>query len=262
MTEGTGIPTVKLPGGAGMPLLGFGTWQARGSKGRDAVREALRVGYRHLDTATGYRNEREVGAALRDSGVPRSEVFITTKLPPENAGAERRTITESLRDLGTDYVDLWLIHWPPRRSASPEVWQAFRDIRDEGLARAIGVSNYSIRQIDELIAATGEAPAVNQIPWSPSQYDAGLVSASRERGVVVEGYSPLLGTSLRDPALTEVAAAHSVTPAQVVLRWHLQHEVVAIPKSVRPERIAENFDISGFELDGAEMSRIDGLGHR
>ncbi|MBO0868785.1 MAG: aldo/keto reductase [Micromonosporaceae bacterium] len=243
-----------------MPLLGFGTWQARGSAGRDAVREALRVGYRHLDTATGYRNQRDVGAALRDSGVPRSEVFITTKLPPENAGAERRTITESLRELGTDYVDLWLIHWPPRRSASPEVWQAFREIRDQGLVRDIGVSNYSIGQVDELVAASGEAPAVNQIPWSPSQYDAGLLAGSRERGVVVEGYSPLVGTSLRDSVLSEVAASHGVTAAQVVLRWHLQHGVVAIPKSVRPERIAENFGVFGFELDASEMARIDELG--
>jgi 2,5-diketo-D-gluconate reductase A len=262
MTEVTKTPNVSLGGGGVIPLLGFGTWQAQGQRGYDAVRHALRAGYRHLDTATFYRNESEVGRAVRDSGVPRAEVFITTKLPPGRAGSERRTISESLRELGTDYVDLWLIHWPPGGEASPEVWQRLLGIRDEGLARAVGVSNYSVRQIDELTAATGEAPAVNQIPWSPAQYDGPLVAAHRERGVVVEGYSPFKGSDLGDPVLRAVAAAHGVTPAQVVLRWHLQHEIVVIPKSVTPERIAANFDIFGFELTGEEMARIDGLGRR
>jgi diketogulonate reductase-like aldo/keto reductase len=245
-----------------MPLLGFGTWQAQGRRADEAVRYALQVGYRHIDTATMYRNEAEVGRAVRDSGVPREEVFITTKLPPGRAGRERQTIGESLRELGTDHVDLWLVHWPPRDRALPEMWQRFLAIRDEGLARAVGVSNYDIRQIDELTEATGETPAVNQIPWSPFGYDSRVLAAHRERGVVVEGYSPFKGSDLRHPVLVEIAARHGKTPAQVVLRWHIQHEVVVIPKSVTPARIAENFDIFDFTLTEVELARIDALGRR
>ena len=259
MTGATQTPTVALRDGAAIPLLGFGTWQAQGQRGYDAVRRALDVGYHHLDTATFYRNEAEVGRAVRDSGVPRNEVFITTKLPPGRAGQARETIAASLSELDTDHVDLWLIHWPPG-GAHPEIWQQLLAIRDEGLARSVGVSNYSVGQIDELIAATGEAPALNQIPWSPSQYDAGLLAASRERGVVVEGYSPFKSTNLRHPVLGAIAAAHGVTAAQVVLRWHLQHEVVVIPKSVTPDRIAENFAIFDFTLTDEELTRIDALG--
>jgi len=254
------MPSVALRDGGSMPLLGFGTWQATGRRGYEAVRSALRIGYRHLDTATFYRNEAEVGRAVRDSGVPRAEVFITTKLPPSRAGRERQTIAASLRELATDYVDLWLVHWPPGDRARPETWRQLLAIRDEGLARAVGVSNYSIRQLDELISATGEAPAVNQIPWSPFGYDRRVAAAHRERGVVLEGYSPFKGSDLRHPVLSEIAGRHGVTPAQVVLRWHIQHEVVVIPKSVTPERIAENFDILSFTLSDAEMSRIDALG--
>ena len=260
MTGVTEIPTVKLRGGVDMPLLGLGTWQAQGRKGYEAVRYALEIGYRHLDTATFYGNEAEVGRAVRDSGVPRDEVFVTTKLPPGRAGQERRTIAESLRALEMDRVDLWLIHWPPRGAAKPETWQQLLAIRDEGLARAVGVSNYSIGQIDEVTGATGEAPAVNQIPWSPYHYDAGSLAAHRERGIVVEGYSPFKNSDLRAPVLVEIAEAHGVTPAQVVLRWHIQHRTVVIPKSVRPERIRENLDVFGFTLSDAEISRIDSLG--
>ncbi|TMM35704.1 MAG: aldo/keto reductase [Actinobacteria bacterium] len=242
-----------------MPLLGFGTWQATGRRGYAAVLEALRVGYRHLDTATFYGNETEVGRAVRDSGVPRDEVFVTTKMPPGRAGRERQTLAESLRQLGMDRVDLWLVHWPPGDRARLGTWREFLALRDEGLARSVGVSNYSIRQIDELTEATGAAPAVNQIPWSPFQYDAGLLAAHRERGVVVEGYSPFKGSDLRHRVLAGIASAHGVTPAQVVLRWHVQHEVVVIPKSVTPARIKENFDVLGFELTAEEMAAIDGL---
>jgi diketogulonate reductase-like aldo/keto reductase len=260
MTSVTEIPTVRLRGGVAMPVLGFGTWQAQGRRGYEAVRYALELGYRHLDTATFYRNEDEVGRAVRDSGVPREEVFITTKLPPGRAGRERQTIAESLRQLGTEYVDLWLVHWPPGDRARPELWQQLLGVRDEGLAHAVGVSNYSTRQIDELTEATGEAPAVNQIPWSPFRHEPRLLVAHRERGVVVEGYSPFKGSDLSHPVLREVGAAHGVTPAQVVLRWHIQHEVVVIPKSVTRERIAENLDVLGFTLTESEMSRIDALG--
>jgi diketogulonate reductase-like aldo/keto reductase len=260
MTSVTEIPTVRLRGGVAMPVLGFGTWQAQGRRGYEAVRYALELGYRHIDTATMYRNEDEVGRAVRDSGVPREEVFITTKLPPGRAGRERQTIAESLRELAMDHVDLWLVHWPPGDRARPETWQQLLAIRDDGLAHAVGVSNYSIRLIDELTEATGEAPAVNQIPWSPAQHDARVLAAHRERGVVVEGYSPFKGSDLRHPVLREIAAGHGVTPAQVVLRWHIQHEIVVIPKSVTKERIAENLNVFGFALSEAEMARIDALG--
>jgi diketogulonate reductase-like aldo/keto reductase len=256
------METVNLPGGGSMPLLGFGTWQISGREAYEAVKHALAVGYRHIDTATMYANEDQVGRALRDSGLPRGEVFVTTKLPPRRANRARRTIEESLRALGTDYVDLWLIHWPPGGKASADVWAELLAIRDAGLARAVGVSNYSTGQIDELIAASGEAPAVNQIRWSPPLYDAATVREHRERGVVLEGYSPFRAGNLRDPVLTEIAAAHGVTPAQVVLRWHLEHGIVAIPKSARPERIESNFDIFGFSLSADEVARIDALGSR
>ena len=190
---------------------------------------SLEIGYRHIDTATMYRNETEVGRAVHDSGLDRHDVFITTKLAPENVGRERATLDASLRALGTDYVDLWLIHWPPRGSASLRVWEQFLAVRNAGLARAVGVSNYSPAQIDELIRTSGEGPPINQIPWSLPQYDPRLLAAMRERGVIVEEYSSLKGTNLRDKTLVQVAEQHSVTPAQVVLRWHLQHGIPVIP---------------------------------
>jgi diketogulonate reductase-like aldo/keto reductase len=259
MAPVTQIPTVDLGGGLTMPMVGFGTWQLGGRRAYEAIRYALDVGYRHIDTATMYRNEREVGQALQDSGLDRGDVFVTTKLQPSNAGRARAALSESLRALETDYVDLWLIHWPPRRQASVPLWREFLVLRDEGLCRSVGVSNYNIAQIDELIATTGEHPAVNQIRWSPSQYDPALLAAHADRGVAVEGYSPLKGTRLRDPALTEIAARHQVTPAQVVLRWHLEHGITVIPKSSRPDRIKTNFDLLSFSLTPAEVARLDRL---
>jgi diketogulonate reductase-like aldo/keto reductase len=191
--------------------------------------------------------------------VDRADVFVTTKLPPGNAGRARVTIEESLKALGTDYVDLWLVHWPPRGPSLVPLWRDFVAARDDGLTRAIGVSNYGIRQIDELTGATGEHPAVNQIPWSPSRYDAGLLTAHGHRGVALEGYSPLKGTRLRDRTLAEIAAKYGVTPAQVVLRWHIDTGVIVIPKSAQPERIEQNFDIFGFSLTPEEITRISNL---
>lgn len=260
MTASAAQPTVALPNDVRMPLVGFGTWQATGRKGYDAVLEALAAGYRHLDTATMYGNEAEVGRALRDSGVPRSEVFVTTKLAPQDAGRERKVIAASLAALGTDHVDLWLIHWPPGASAGVDTWREFLAVREEGLARAVGVSNYDVGQLDQLIEATGEAPAVNQIPWSPSLHDPDQLAENRRRGVAVEGYSPFKNTNLDDPVLTRIAAAHGVSPAQVVLRWHIQREIVVIPKSVTPERIRANFDVFDFALSEAEAREIDALG--
>jgi diketogulonate reductase-like aldo/keto reductase len=254
--------TTTLPGGVEMPAVGLGTWELTGEAGRAAMTHALRAGYRHLDTATGYGNETEVGQALRSSGVPREEVFLTTKLPPGAAGRERATIEESLRSLRVDHVDLWLVHWPPDGTSRPQTWEQMLSARDDGLARAVGVSNYSTAEIDELVAATGEGPAVNQVPWGPSRYDARLLQEHRDRGVVVEGYSPLKNSRPGDPAIADVAEAHGVTPEQVVLRWHIQHGVVVIPKSATPERIERNLDLFGFALDDDEMSRVDGLGGR
>jgi 2,5-diketo-D-gluconate reductase A len=252
-------PTVSLGPDLAMPLLGLGTWQMRGGECRRAVRHAIDAGYRHLDTATMYRNESEIGKAVRESGIPREELFITTKLAPNDAGRERRTLEASLRALGTDYVDLWLIHWPPGGRASAQTWKEFLALRDEGKTQAVGVSNYHVSQIDELTQTSGQTPQVNQIRWGPSLYDAGAVAEHRRRGVVVEGYSPFKTTNLRDPVLTEIAERHGVGPAQVVIRWHIDHEVVVIPKSASPERIAANLDVFGFSLDEADLRRIDGL---
>ncbi|MGY1664867.1 aldo/keto reductase [Geodermatophilus sp. SYSU D00696] len=255
------VPAVPLDGGGAMPLLGFGTWQLTGAACYDAVRTALDAGYRHLDTATMYRNETEVGRALRDAGVDRDEVFVTTKLPPREAGRAEQTLTASLAALGLDAVDLWLVHWPPG-GAGEQLWERFVAAREAGRARAVGVSNYSLQQLDRLTQATGVTPQVNQVSWAPALYDAAVEAGHRERGVVLEGYSPFKNTDLRDQVLREVADAHGVTPAQVVLRWHLEHGVVVIPKSATPERIRANLAIGGFSLAREEVARVDGLARR
>jgi diketogulonate reductase-like aldo/keto reductase len=226
------------------------------------VRAALQAGYRHIDTATMYGNESEVGRALADSGLDRDAVFLTTKLPSGRADRERATLAASLRALGTGHIDLWLVHWPPPGRKLCHVWQEFLTLRDEGRARAVGVSNYSLAQIDRLTEVCGEAPAVNQIPWSPARHDPALLAAHTERGVAIEGYSPLKGTNLNDPVLADIAKVHGVTPAQVVLRWHIEHGITVIPKSVHPERIAANFDLMRFSLEPDQVARIDTLSHR
>jgi diketogulonate reductase-like aldo/keto reductase len=262
MAAARDITEVDLGGGVTMPMIGLGTWQLRGKRGYEAIRYALEAGYRHLDTATMYRNEAEVGRAVRDSGLDRGDVFITTKLLPGDAGRERAAIAASLGALGTRYVDLWLVHWPPDRRNLVPVWQEFIAVRNEGLARAIGVSNYSIGQIDELVDATGERPSVNQIPYGLSRHDPKLLAAMRERGVVVEGYSPLKNANLRDPTLAEIAGRHRVTPAQVVLRWHIQHGIAVIPKSGDPDRITANFAVYGFSLSNDDMAFLDSIAAR
>jgi diketogulonate reductase-like aldo/keto reductase len=243
-----------------MPLLGLGTWQASEQQAYDAVRTALELGYRSIDTATMYGNEAAVGRAVRDSGIPREEIFVTTKLRAGDVGRERETIRAGLDAMGFDYVDLWLIHWPVARGMGASTWQRFIEARDAGLTRAIGVSNYSPAELDELTAATGVVPAVNQIEWTPALYDASMVAAHRERGVTLEGYSPFKAADLRDPVLLAVAKDHGVTVPQVILRWHLDHGFIAIPKSTDAGRIAENFEIFGFSLDAEEIARIDSLG--
>jgi 2,5-diketo-D-gluconate reductase A len=259
MSESREIPVVTLRGGGQMPMVGFGTWPMRGRQARAAVATALDAGYRHVDTATMYANEAEVGQALHDSALERSAVFLTTKLRASDAGRETAVLRASLRALRTDYVDLWLVHSPPRPHLSRQVWHEFLALRDQGLARAVGVSNYSLAQIDDLIKETGEAPAVNQVHWSPLRYDAAFLAGHRDRGVVLEGFSPLKDTDLGHQVLATIASAHGVTPAQVVLRWHLEHQITVIPKSADPGRIAANIDLLGFALDADEVAQIDGM---
>jgi 2,5-diketo-D-gluconate reductase A len=240
-----------------MPLLGFGTWQITGSDATRATAAALAVGYRHVDTATLYRNEAEVGRAITDSGVERSDLFVTTKLPGNDAGDPRGTLDDSLTKLQTSYLDLWLIHWPTGNDA--KVWASLVEAREEGLVRNIGVSNFSLAQIDEL-AASGVTPAVNQVHWSPLLFDAAVLEGHRERGVVLEGYSALRGGTLEHPVIGEIGQRLGRTPAQVIIRWHLQHGIVAIPKSANEERIASNADVGDFELSTGDMTRMDALG--
>jgi 2,5-diketo-D-gluconate reductase A len=259
MTTRTSQESIRLADDGSIPLIGFGTWQLEGTEAYTGVRAALEIGYRHIDTATAYGNEDQVGAAVRDSGIGRENVFITTKCPPGNVGRERETLDDSLKALGVDSVDLWLVHWPPNGEARPETWKAFIEALEKGKTRSIGVSNYSIAQIDELIAATGQAPALNQIPWNPFAYDPGLADDLGNRHVVLEGYSPLKRSDLSHPALREIAAAHGKTPAQVILRWHVEHGFVVIPRSARRERIEENFAIFDFELTADQIGRLDDL---
>jgi diketogulonate reductase-like aldo/keto reductase len=255
------ISKVALRGGNSMPIIGFGTWQIQGELARQAVLCALQVGYRHLDTAAVYGNEPEVGRALAESGIDRDDVFLTTKVPPDTKQA-RRTLEQSLSALQLDHIDLWLIHWPPRRSDSVPLYKEMLELRDEGLVRSIGVSNFTVDQIDALSASTGETPEVNQIPWSPFLHDSAEERELRRRDVTLEGYSPLQKSALHHPVLVEIAAALEVSPARVVLRWHIQHEIVVIPKSVHPDRIQENFDVFSFSLDPDSMRRLDELSPR
>ncbi|MGD0809880.1 MAG: aldo/keto reductase [Acidimicrobiales bacterium] len=251
--------TIPLLGGGAIPLVGFGTWRLTGRSSYEAVRHALATGYRHIDTATMYGNEAEVGQAIRDSGLSREEVFLTTKLLQDDADHPDQAIDASLRRLGMDYVDLWLIHWPPGGQASPKTWEKVLAQRELGKARSAGVSNYSTDQVDELIAATGDTPTVNQVRWGPAVYDPAFAADCSERGVVLEGYSPLRATPLDDARLVGVAREHEVSPAQVVLRWHIEHRTVVIPRSSKPARIDENFDLWGWSLTPEEVALLDKL---
>jgi diketogulonate reductase-like aldo/keto reductase len=251
---------VTLTHGSSMPLLGFGTWQIKGDDAVRATTTALETGYRHLDTALVYGNEGEVGRALAESGVPRDQVFLTTKCPPNRAGSGLDTIRESLDRLQTDHVDLWLIHWPGEGSANANLWGELVEAREAGLAREIGVSNFDGALLDEVTETTGVTPAVNQIEWSPLLYDAETAADHRRRGIALEGYSALRGGTLDHPAIVGIADRLGRTPAQVIIRWHLQHGVVVIPKSSHPDRIRSNADVAGFDLSDDDMATLDGLG--
>jgi diketogulonate reductase-like aldo/keto reductase len=254
-----------LNDGNTLPAIGFGTSQVTGDEGIEVMRSALEVGYRLIDSAVNYGNEEEVGEALRRSGVPREDVQITTKIPGRHH--ERALATKSVEDsldrMGLDYVDLVLIHWPnPSVGKYVEAWEALVDLHGRGLVRSIGVSNFTRKHLEDVIEATGVTPAVNQIelhPYFPQQ-EMRIVGASL--GIQTESWSPIgkRNAPFGEPAVVEAAQAHDVTPAQVVLRWHVQLGAIPLPKSSSPERQRENLDVFGFELNDPEMAAITGLG--
>jgi diketogulonate reductase-like aldo/keto reductase len=252
-------PTCELAGEVRMPVLGLGVWQmAAGRETEQAVEWALEAGYRHIDTASMYRNEQSVGAALKRSDLSREEVFVTTKLMPGHPSAARE-LDKSLSRLGLDYVDLYLIHWPLPVGNS-RMWRQLEALQERGLARAIGVSNFGRDRLAKLIGSAGRAPAVNQVQFSPYQYRRRLLEYCREQGVVFEAYSPLArGRGLDHPTIAAVAERLDRTPAQVMLRWAIQHGAVVIPKSSRQERICSNAQLFDFELADADMRSLDAL---
>jgi 2,5-diketo-D-gluconate reductase A len=259
MVNPADVPAVALASGAEMPMIGFGSWPLRAGEARDAVLAAFEAGYRHIDTATAYENEDAIGEAIRASGVPRGELFITTKLRPDDAGREQDTLRASLRQLGTDYLDLWLHHGPVEPTGNRQIWAEMIKLQAAGHVRDVGVSNYTTAELDDVIQSSGQAPAVNQVLWNPGCYDPAVLADHAERGIVFEGYSALRHTRLDDPVLTQIASAHGVTAAQVVLRWHLEHDVTVIPRSGQPDRIAANIDLLGFALTPEQTAAIDGL---
>ncbi|ABC81798.1 aldo/keto reductase [Anaeromyxobacter dehalogenans] len=254
--------TVELRGGVRMPVLGLGVWQSPpGDETRNAVLAALRLGYRLVDTARAYRNEEDVGAAIRESGVPRDEVFVTTKLWNSDHGYDStlRACDESLRRLGLDRLDLYLIHWPVPKLRG-ETWRAMERLLADGKARAIGVSNYTVRHLDELLASANEPPSVNQVELHPFLLQRELVDHCKAKGIQVEAYGPLVrGHKMENPVLQRVAHRVGRTPAQVLVRWGIEHGLVTIPKSVHEHRIRENADVFGFSLSPADLAALDGL---
>jgi len=251
-------PTVELGGGP-MPLLGFGTHPMRGDQATEAVLHALSAGYRLIDTATRYRNEDAVGAALAQTPLPRGELFVTTKMPPDQVGRERLTLDQSLTALGTDYVDLWLMHWPPGGYPGITSWREFIRARDEGLVRAIGVSNYPIELIDALHEATGVYPAVNQRQWGPGDFDPDFAEAMRSRGVVLGAHSPLRSTDLDHPVLVDIAARQGRAAREIVLAWNLHHRVAVAVKSAQPERMRQNLSAVDIVLSPGDIATIDSI---
>lgn len=259
----TSVPTVKLNDGREIPQLGYGVFKVDPAETKELVAEALRVGYRHIDTAAIYGNEEGVGQAIAESGIPREELWITTKLWNDRQTDAAAALDESLEKLGLDYVDLYLIHWPtPEKGTYVEAWKQLIELQKSGKARSIGVSNFFPEHLDELESQTPVTPAVNQIELHPYLQQWKDIDAARSHGIMVEAWGPLgQGKSdlLEQPEITEAAEAHGVTPAQVVIRWHLQNGTIVFPKSANPERIAENFDVFGFELSDSEMAGITGL---
>jgi 2,5-diketo-D-gluconate reductase A len=257
-------PRYELNDGTRLPAIGFGTSPMDDAESETAVREALRIGYRLVDTAARYVNEAGVGRGIRTSGVPRSEVLVTSKLRGDDQGYDSalRAFEETRARLGVDYVDLYLIHWPlPRIDRYVDSWRAMIKLRADGLVRSIGVSNFTAAHLDRLIAETGVAPSVNQIELHPYFPQAQMRAADAERGVLTQAWRPLGKRTdlLEAPPVAAAAARLGRTPAQVVLRWHVQLGVVPVPKSATPARMAENLDVFGFALTESEVDAISGL---
>lgn len=254
-----GVPTRKLADGNEIPLLGLGVWQIPdGPECVAAVRAALERGYRHVDTAQAYGNEESVGRALRESGVPRTEVFVTTKFFPGSRDPAAE-IEGSLRRLGVDYVDLYIVHWP--QGGPVWAWPGMEAARARGHARSVGVSNFSVGELEELGAVAGDSPpSVDQVQFSPFEHRSGLLAECEARDIVLEAYSPLgTGRHLGDPEVNRIAAERGVSAAQVLLRWCVQRGIPVITKSTNPERIGVNAQIFGFELSAADLDALDAL---
>lgn len=251
---------VTLRSGAGMPLIGLGTWQLDRDTA-DIIENALVLGYRMIDTSGDYGTQPGIARGLEASGVDRSRYFITTKVEEDEDAYD--SAYKNVRELGLTYADLILIHRPPQSGSGEDLWRGLMEARDEGLMRDIGVSNYPTELIDDLIAKTGETPAVNQIEWSPFGYSERMRAYAADKEIILQAYSPLTrGRRLGDEILDEVAAEYAKTPAQVMLRWHLQRGTVPIPKAQSEKHLADNIDIFDFELTEDDLVKLDELNER
>lgn len=256
-------PRISFSNGHSIPQVGLGVWKTPNDSAVTAVQTALEAGYRHIDTAAVYENEEGVGRGIRASGVARDEIFLTTKVWNENQGYDStlRALDESLKRLGQDYIDLYLIHWPsPWRGRYVETWHALIKAQEDGRVRSIGVSNFTAEHLDRIIDETGVTPVLNQIELHPRFQQKRLREVHAQRGINTQSWSPLgQGQLLSDPVIARIAEKHGRTPAQAIIRWHIDNGLIVIPKSVTPGRIVENFDVFGFALDAEDMAAIDGL---